>query len=66
MISEAQKRASAKWAKNNMAMFSCKMTKDKANAFKNACEKLGLVPNQVFNRAADEVINEAEEDQNLS
>lgn len=60
MVADAQKRASRKWAKENMTVLGCKVTKTKASQFKEACQKLGVVPNQILLRAVDNVIKEAE------
>ena len=59
MVSDAQKIASRKWAKENMATLGCKVTKAKAAQFKEACQILGIVPNQVLLRAVDETIRNA-------
>ena len=60
-VSEAKKKASAKWDKAHMTTMSCKLTKERAARFKAACEMLGLIPNQVFNKAIDEVLEKAED-----
>ena len=60
MVSDAQKLASKKWSKENMATLGCKVTKVKAAQFKEACQKLGTVPNQVLLQAVDETIKKAE------
>lgn len=60
MVSDAQKTASRKWSKENMATLGCKVTKAKAAQFKDACQKLGIVPNQVLLRAVDDTIKQAE------
>lgn len=61
MVSEAQKAAIAKWSKNNMTSLGCRVTKAKAAKFKEACQKLGLVPNQVILKAVNDTIERAEE-----
>ena len=59
-VTESQRRAIQKWDKEHMTVISCKITKEKAAAFKAACAKLGTNPNAVFSKAADETIKKAE------
>ena len=59
-VNESKKKANAKWDKQNMTTVGCKVTKEKAAQFKAACEKLGIVPNQVFLQAINTVIEKAE------
>lgn len=40
-VSEAQKRASAKWDKENMASLACRVKLDTANAFRELCKARG-------------------------
>ena len=40
-VSEARKRANAKWDKANMASLSCRVKLDTANAFKELCARRG-------------------------
>jgi len=58
-VSQAQKAASAKWDKENMTTLSTRVTKQKAQAFRQACADLNTKPNQVFLKAIDETIAEA-------
>lgn len=60
MVSDAQKKAVRKWQKENMTTLGCKVTKAKATKFKEACQKLGMRPNQIFIRAVDETIKKVE------
>ena len=60
MVSDAQKNATRKWQKENMTTLGCKVTKAKATQFKEACQKLEIIPNQVFLHAVDETIKKAE------
>ena len=46
MTSEAQKRATAKWDKENMKVFSCKIRKEKAEKLRIYAEKQGLTINK--------------------
>ena len=38
-VTEAQKRASKKWAGDNIKQLSCKVRDDKANAFLSVCQE---------------------------
>lgn len=40
-LTEARKRANAKWDKANMASLSCRVKMDTANAFRELCEQRG-------------------------
>ncbi len=52
-MTDAQRRANRKWAANNITQLSCKMRKDKAEAFKAACYAAGTTPNAVLTAAAE-------------
>ncbi len=58
-VSDAQKAASLKWDKENMTTVGCRITRAKANQFKEACKTIGTVPNQVFLKAIEDTINAA-------
>lgn len=60
-MDEARKRANKKWDKENMTVIGCKVTKEKAQAFKNACAALGLVPNQILKKTIEDTIKKAGE-----
>ena len=61
MPTQAQKNARDKWDKQNMTSVTCKVTKEKAAQFREACAKLDTVPNQVLKKAIDETIKKAED-----
>ena len=61
MQSEAQRAAAARWAKKNMTVVGCKLTRSKAETFKAACKQLGTVPNQVLMKVINETIEKANE-----
>lgn len=61
MPTAAQKAARDKWDRQNMKNVACKVTKEKADRFKLACEKLGTTRNAVLSRAIDETIKQAED-----
>lgn len=60
-ISQAQKVARNKWDRENMTQIGCRLTKEKAAKFKEACRLLDTVPNRVLLKAVDDTIAAAEE-----
>lgn len=58
-MTEARKKANAKWDKANMRIVGCHVTKEKAQRFKEACAVLGVTQNQVLLKAVDETIKKA-------
>lgn len=46
--SEAQKKASLKWDKENMTVLGCKVRKAQAEAFKSYCTNQGKTSNMVL------------------
>lgn len=62
MVSEAQKAATERWSKKNMTTIGCRVTKVKASLFKESCQKLGIVPNQVILKAVNDTIERAKEE----
>lgn len=57
MERESQKR----WDRENMITISCRLTRKKAEEFKNACDQLGTKRNTVLLNAINRVIAEAKE-----
>lgn len=47
-ISEAKKKANARWDSENMATLSCKVKKTQAAKFKSYCETQGKTSNTVL------------------
>ncbi len=47
-ISEAKRKANAKWDSENMATLACKVRKGQAAAFKTFCESQGKTSNTVI------------------
>lgn len=45
MTTESQKLARKRWDKENMAMLSCRVTKETANKFKSICTRNGITVN---------------------
>ena len=54
MVTEARKRANAKWDKENMTILGCRVKKDYAARFRAACVAAGTTPNAVLKQAADD------------
>ncbi len=54
MPSEAQKKASAKWTKENMATLACKVKKDYAEKVKDYAEANGETVNSYIRRLIDQ------------
>ncbi|MGN1157704.1 MAG: hypothetical protein ACI4TK_16115 [Agathobacter sp.] len=46
--SEAQKKASAKYQKENIASLACRVKKEQAEQFKAYCESIGKTSNAVL------------------
>lgn len=51
MVSDAQKKASAKWDKENMVVLACKVKRETAEQFKAACAAQGTTSNAVLQQA---------------
>ncbi len=47
-VSEAQKKASAKYQKENIASLACRVKKEQAEAFKAYCASMGKTSNAVL------------------
>ena len=47
-ISEAQKKAAAKYHKENIASLACRVKKEQADKFKTYCENIGKTSNAVL------------------
>ena len=56
MVSDVQKKARNRWDSVNMTVLGCKVRRDKADEFRNACKAAGTTPNAVFTAAIDEFI----------
>lgn len=62
MVSEAQKRSRDKWDASNMATIGCKIKKETADKFRQACEKNGAKPNAVLKNLVMDYIAQNTED----
>ena len=58
--SEAQKRASAKYQRENIASLACRVKKDQAEKFKAYCASLGKTSNAVLRDYVLDCIDEKE------
>lgn len=61
MVSEKHKEATARWDKANMTTMSIRVTKARAQEFKDACKRLETVPNRVFLEAIRATVDRAKE-----
>lgn len=57
MTSESQKRANAKWDKENMTVLACKVRKEVADKFKAACAAEDTTSNAVLQQAVRDYID---------
>lgn len=51
MVTDAQRRARNKYDSAHMAVLSCKLRREDAEAFKAACQAAGTSPNAIFRAA---------------
>lgn len=59
--SEAQKKAAAKYHRENIASIACRVRKEQAEKFKAYCEAQGKTSNAVLKEFVLECIKETEE-----
>lgn len=60
--SDAQKKASAKYQKENIASLACRVRKDQADKFKEYCAEKGKTSNAVLREYVLDCISEKESD----
>ena len=58
MVTEARKRANAKWDKENMVVLACKVKREMAEQFKAACAAQGTTSNAVLQQAVKAFLDE--------
>lgn len=58
MVTEARKRANAKWDKENMVVLACKVKRETAEQFKAACAAQGTTSNAVLQQAVKAYLEE--------
>lgn len=58
-VSDAKKKANAKWDGENMATLACKVKKDHADKFKAYCSEIGKTSNAVLRECVLSCIGEA-------
>ena len=61
MVSDAQKKASAKWDKENMVVLACKVKRETAEQVKAACAAQGTTSNAVLQQAVKAYLEERPE-----
>ena len=54
MVSDAKKKANAKWDKANMMILGCRVRRSFAADFRAACAAAGTTPNAVLKQAAED------------
>jgi len=57
---DARKRTNVKWDKANMVNVSCRMSKQKKERFRTACDKLGTTMYAELLKTVDRIIAQAE------
>ena len=62
-VSEAQKRASNKYNKENMTTLGCKVKREQAAAFKEYCSERGKTSNTVLKEYVERCIEETVSDE---
>jgi len=60
-VSDAKKKANAKWDSANMTTLACKIKKDKAEKFKEYCANIGKTSNAVLRDFVFDCIGETED-----
>lgn len=58
-VSDAKKKANAKWGSENMATLACKVKKDHADRFKAYCAEIGKTSNAVLRECVLSCIGES-------
>nr|DAL35289.1 MAG TPA_asm: CopG-like protein [Caudoviricetes sp.] len=58
-VSDAKKKANAKWDSENMATLACKVKKDHADKFKAYCSEIGKTSNAVLRECVLSCIGES-------
>lgn len=58
-VSDAKKKANAKWDSENMATLACKVKKEHADKFKAYCSEIGKTSNAVLRECVLSCIGEA-------
>ena len=54
MVTRAKRASNNKWDAANMTVLGCKVKRDEADAFREACRRAGTSPNAIFKAAIDE------------
>ena len=62
MVSDSQKKASAKWDKENMTVLACKVKRETAEQFKAACAANGTTSNAVLQQAVRNYLDKSSPD----
>lgn len=54
MVTRAKRATNNKWDAANMTVLGCKVRKDLADEFREACKRADTTPNAVFRQAIDD------------
>ena len=54
MVTRAKRAYNNKWDAANMTVLGCKVKRDEADAFREACRMAGTSPNAIFKAAIDD------------
>ena len=57
-VSEAKRRANAKWNKENTTMVGVQIKKEEAKRFKEACRQSGVTPSRVLRTAMNDYVQQ--------
>lgn len=56
MVTRAKRASNNKWDAENMVVLGCKVRKDLAEEFRQACREAGTSPNAVFRAALEDFL----------
>ena len=66
MVTRAKRANNNKWHAANMSVLGCKVKREYADAFREACRECGTTPNEVFKNAIQSFMEEYETDKEHS
>ena len=59
MVTRAERANNNKWDAVNMTVLGCKVKRDEADAFREACRMPGTSPNAIFKAAIDDFMRKS-------
>lgn len=66
MVTRAKRANNNKWDAANMTVLGCKVKREYADSFREACRECGTTPNEVFKNAIQSFMEEYETDKEHS